>query len=95
MRFVLLGSMWVATIACGSASPSVTPVQGPEGASGYLEIRCPHDNVKCRELASASCPRGYDVVDFRGNQDRYSTPDTMSEPMGPPGAAGKLLVSCK
>jgi hypothetical protein len=83
MRSVFLGSMGVAMIACSAASPSVTPVQGPEGVSGYLEIRCPHDNAKCRELASESCPRGYDVVDFRGDQDRYTTPDTMSEPLGP------------
>lgn len=95
MLRVLLGSMWIATIACGPASPSVTPVRGPEGASGYLEIRCPHDNAKCRELASESCPRGYDIVDFRGDQDRYTTPDTMSEPLGPPGAGGKILVACK
>lgn len=95
MRLFIVGSILVGLVACGSASPSVTPVRGPEGAAGYLEIRCPHDNAKCRELASESCPRGYDIVDFRGNQDRYTSPDTMSEPLGPPGGSSKILVACK
>lgn len=95
MRLVILTSMLAASVACGSGGPSVTPVRGPEGSSGYLEIRCPHDNAKCRELASESCPRGYDVVDYRGNQDRYTSPDSMSEPLGPPGGTGKILVACK
>lgn len=95
MRLWIVGSMLVGLMGCGSGSPSVTPVRGPEGSPGYLEIRCPHDAAMCRELASESCPRGYDIVDFRGNQDRYTSPDTMSEPMGPPGSGSKILVACK
>ena len=82
-------------LACGSAQPSVTPITGPAGQAGWLDIRCPHARAKCRELAADACPRGYDVMDPRGNQDRYTAPDTMSEPMGRPGDNGEMVVACK
>jgi hypothetical protein len=82
-------------VACGPGTPSITPVIGPEGQYGWLSIRCPHDRAKCRELASQACPKGYDIVDTRGNQDRYTSPDTMSEPIGTPGNNGEMLVGCK
>jgi hypothetical protein len=94
MRWMILLCS-IVLFACGSSGPSVIPMKGAEGQTGWMSIRCPHDRAKCRELASDACPKGYDVVDSRGNQDRYTSPDSMSEPVGTPGDNGEMVVSCK
>ena len=68
---------------------------GPNGQYGWLSVHCPGSKNKCQALAREACPRGYEVLDSRGNQDRYTSPDTMSETVGPPAGGGQMVVACK
>jgi hypothetical protein len=82
--------------ACGAETPSVTPISGPEGQSGWLQVNCPRNPHKCHELASEYCPGGYDVQEFRiGGASRYDSPGAMDEPIGPPGKNGQMLIACR
>ena len=80
--------------ACDLSDP-VFPVSGPNGQSGYLQIRCPGDVQHCRDLADKSCPKGYDVVDRRGDASRYTSVSGLDDAEGAPGENGSMLVACK
>ena len=82
---------------CAASAPSVTPVAGPEGQSGYLQVTCPGDHKKCRELADAYCPHGYDIEDFKVGSagSRYDAPDSLSENFGSPDKRSSWLFSCR
>jgi hypothetical protein len=49
----------------------------------------------CRELAAQSCPKGYDVVDRRGDASRYTSVSAMDDAEGAPGENGMMLVACR
>ena len=82
---------------CGASAPSVTPVTGPEGQTGYLQVTCPGDHKKCRELADESCPHGYDIEDFKvgSGGSRYDSPDSLSENYGSPDKRSSWLFTCR
>jgi len=83
-----------ATAACDLSSP-VYPVSGPNGQSGYLQIKCPGDVQHCRDLAAQSCPKGYEVVDRRGDGSRYTSGSGLDDAEGLPGENGSMLVACR
>ncbi len=97
MRLAFLSLLLIAVgSACGSATPSVIPVAGPDGQSGWMQVSCPRDPRKCRELAAETCPDGYNTEDFRlGSASRYASPSAMDEPMGPPDKNDQMLITCK
>jgi hypothetical protein len=80
--------------ACDFASP-VVPVTGPNGQYGYLQVSCPGDVQRCRDLAAKSCPHGYEVVDRRGDASRYTSMSGLDDAEGAPGENGGMLVACK
>jgi hypothetical protein len=73
----------------------VTPVTGPNGQYGYLQITCRTGHPTCAELAARSCPKGYDIINDREDGSRYTSPGGLDETLGTPGANGSLLVACK
>jgi hypothetical protein len=80
--------------ACAETDP-VLAVTGPNGTFGWLQISCPTGIDRCRELAARSCPKGYEVVDRRGDASRYTSPSGLDDAAGAPGENGGLLVACK
>ena len=82
---------------CAASAPSVTPVVGPDGQSGYLQVSCPGDHTKCRELANDSCPNGYDIQDFKVGSagSRYEAPDSLDENFGSPDKRSHWLIACR
>jgi hypothetical protein len=92
----LFGAILVVA-ACGPAKPSVMAVVGPDGQAGWLQVNCPHEPKKCREMASDSCPGGYEEQEFKAGSggSRYSAPSSMDEPIGPPEKRTEMLIMCR
>ncbi len=81
---------------CAELSSPVSPTIGPAGESGWLQIRCPKGGVReCRQLASKTCPRGYEVADRRWDSSAYTAVSGLDEASGAPGEDGSMLVVCK
>jgi hypothetical protein len=80
--------------ACGPREASVEPIKGPAGESGWFAVTCPRGRTQCSQLAADSCPKGYDVIDLRGDNGQNSSPSAMEGATGAPGN-GKMTVSCK
>lgn len=86
-------------VACGGTAIS-EPV-APE-APGLYVIWCSVSLDPCHEEAKRICPRGYDLVDWHGENVEYATTSTMATPNGPVSTRGtsteyhgKLYVQCK
>jgi hypothetical protein len=81
--------------ACSDLTAQVVPVSGPNGQYGYLQVSCPGDLRRCHDLAARSCPKGYEVVDRRGDASRYTSVSGLDDAEGAPGENGSMLVACK
>jgi hypothetical protein len=49
----------LATSACHSHRVRVQETRGPDGATGWKRISCPHLDKKCFSVARSMCPNGY------------------------------------
>jgi hypothetical protein len=97
-RHRLIGLFAVVFVGgCAASAPSVTPVVGPEGQSGYLQVSCPGDHHKCPELAAQWCPGGYNIEDFKIGSagSRYDAPDSLDENFGSPERRNNWLITCR
>ena len=83
-----------ASTACNLDQP-VTPVNGPGGQYGWLQIHCTKGPRSCREIAAKACPRGYEVADRRWDSSAYTAASGMDDATGAPGDDGTMIVACK
>jgi hypothetical protein len=92
----LVSAALVLMAGCAELSQDVTPVSGPSGNAGWLQVRCPNGGVRrCRELASKACPRGYEVADRRWDGAAYTSVSGLDDAAGAPGDDGSMIVACK
>jgi len=77
----------VVVVGCGAKMAGY--VEGPDGRTDWMQIKCPSNMGKCRAKASELCPNGYEV-----GSERDGSRWVQSGPTHAKMYEGELIARC-